>query len=75
MAQPILLNNLLGIKQLSNLKVRFNMQANGCWNPIDLLLHNTPFWKISTVMAVMWISYRVKVSGRTDYTRENIRLQ
>ena len=42
MIQPILLNDLLGIKQLKNTRVRFNMQANGCWNPIDLFLQNTP---------------------------------
>lgn len=41
MAQPILLNDLLDIKQLNNTRVRFNMQVNGCWNPIDLFLQNT----------------------------------
>lgn len=42
MCQTILLNDLLGIQNIKNTKVRFNMQANGCWNPIELFMQNTP---------------------------------
>ena len=42
MCRTILLNDLLGIQNIKNTKVRFNMQANGCWNPIELFMQNTP---------------------------------
>lgn len=57
---PIKLNDILNLDNLSNVKIRFNLMFNGNWNPIEMFKNN----EMDTILGGHYWNYDKKKSYR-----------
>ncbi len=70
MTTSILLNELLNLRDLGNVKIRFNKQSNAGWNPIELFKNG----ETSALLQGQYWDYLIKVISNGANNRCLIRL-